>query len=1041
MRPIALVVGLLVLPALLLAWIGLRPSGESGVGAGAGSRTTLAGGSRAASDSKPGDLDRTAAAQEPLASQRSAQAPGPGPLSTAAAQPSGGEAAGTLRLRGTVLDEAGRPVAQARVLVAPGGEGWFIGPLDSESNARFGGKPPSEATTDQQGAFEFTNVSGGDLRLAVRKSGFAPYDASNLAVPSDAEHELEPIRLAASVFLSGRVVDHAGRPVPSARILRSSSASSNVVFLDDFAAPQGSLAATSAPDGSFEIDQLAAGPYRLRVVSDDHPTLLHNGVTQRPGERIAGLTLQLEEGRSLEGRVEGVPSGSLTGLQVRARPVNKDGVATDGEGLGFALDPQRGETRRADVAADGGFRLGGLRAGRKYQLSLRRAGTQAEFDPMGRSLALPLTAFAGERGVVLRWQADGVLTLQVIDAKTRKPVTLLAARASFPGPFEADFFDEQAKPHAEGKVRLENLRPKQPEERARLQLKAPGYHPYTQDQIAVVAGQELDLGTIALEPAPALRIEVVDARSQVGVAKAQVQLRKSKGPQSALLHEQSIEVSMDDGEIVVAGSAFGARTDEQGRAILNAFTEDPSVLSVSHGDFAPSQVELPPVGPDGRDVRIELTQGGGVRIRARTASGDPAAAVKIEHRPPFGPSAEFAAALHPGAQGGGRVTDSKGELTFSRLAAGTHRFRVAGPQSGGLLAAGEDGDALFAARLSLDGDQHGGAMPWSEVQVDPGAEVLLELRAPLLLGVAGTIREGGAALPGASLSVRRATSGATDPGQEFFAPPAVQGRTDGNGQYTLEGLSDGEWELTVRHKTRAMPTRHLFAIVSTDARVDLDLDVTVIEGRILDPAGKPVAGARVRAAQASQADGGNQMSMVFSMDSAGDGGMEVFQLPGSSDGRATSDAQGRYQLRGVASGVELEIRADAKGRQSARSKSFEVAPGQTKTGVDLELPEAGKIAVKVLASDGSPAKFAFVKANWVPPAGKSEEQSQEAPPQASGMAQGGQTTLDGLKPGRWKVEIQPLSVGTGGEDQPSAPEPQEAEVEAGKTAQLTFQLT
>ena len=87
--------------------------------------------------------------------------------------------------------------------------------------------------------------------------------------------------------------------------------------------------------------------------------------------------------------------------------------------------------------------------------------------------------------------------------------------------------DEDGRPRTffpDGLVRVGDLRPGSDDERIQLVVRATGYREFRRDDIALVAGQEIDLGPIHLEPVPVVRVTVLDAHTGAPVPGALVML-------------------------------------------------------------------------------------------------------------------------------------------------------------------------------------------------------------------------------------------------------------------------------------------------------------------------------------------------------------------------------------------------------------------------------------------------------------------------------------------------------------------------------------
>ncbi|MCZ6596359.1 MAG: carboxypeptidase-like regulatory domain-containing protein, partial [Planctomycetota bacterium] len=217
--------------------------------------------------------------------------------------------------------------------------------------------------------------------------------------------------------------------------------------------------------------------------------------------------------------------------------------------------------------------------------------------------------------------------------------------------------------------------------------------------------------------------------------------------------------------------------------------------------------------------------------------------------------------------------------------------------------------------------------------------------------------------------------------------------------------------------------------------LDVDLPVSVIEGRITDTEGDPLAGVRVSAQRATGDDGGGRrMRRLFAFANQ-DGDVQTMSDDMGED-FVTTDGDGRYSLRGVTPAVELVVSGRGDQVQTGESDPVTVGPDEVRGGVDLVLESGGSIEVEVLMPDGSPASFAMVRAEFQDKGQLDEDErgSESVQPKFE-FAQGGKTTLSGLHPGEWEVSINRAGPGAG-ED----PAPQRIEVEARRTIPTTFHL-
>lgn len=985
-------------------------------------------------------LDRpdALAATEPVAQERVAITAEPTPA-PAPEQPQGP------RLLGTVLDPSGQPVAGARVLAAASEGMGFEQPLDA------GGASPwrkvQETTTDAAGHFDVAGLHAGGVRIAVRAAGFAPHDAGNLLLPAGGAHTLEPISLQPSVVLSGRVVTEDGKGVEGAEIVRLAEHRQGFT-LGGPMAHAGALLATTAADGFFSIDQLASGSFSLKVAHEDHPDRVEAGKTYAVGERVDGLTIVMERGQQIHGRVLDVPAGSAQALFVSAVPHFGDEqgnytVTTMGGSDGaFAA-----ENRRAELKPDGSFILRGLREGLRYSIDARRENqAQAMGFVFSPSLSPRVVADAGERGVELTYQPEGAFLFQVVDSRTGEPVTdyVVEAGTGWMMALRGDN-GRVAEEHPEGRGRFGNLRPKTDDVAYKLRIKAVGYRAETLTGLAIRAGQEFDLGIISIEPVPLVRVVVTDRATGAAIRGARVTLAIAEeelgGPGGRFTMRQTMDIDLGSGDgdahpepqVVLGGDDTRvAVTDEDGLALLTSFPGERSVVSVGHRDFAAHRgTPFVPSTTSDEQVAVSLSLGGSVTVTLLTPSGDPLAGSRVDHRAPD--EDELMGTVFGGG-GGKNVTDSEGRVTFAHLAPGTHAFRPAGAQSS-FSFSGAGGDSSFRIRRS--GESEGPRDPsWEEVAVSEGSSAEVALTAPVRVSVEGRIFEAGLPLEGATVALLDERAAGRDPMMSMFGQQnGPEARTDAKGYYKVENVTSGEYTVRITHPDRHMPAEYPLVLGDEARFLDLDLTVSIVEGKVTDESGKPLEGVSVWP-ELVKDDGAAPRAMMVAVMVTDDGGGGENSVVSMSDGglggnRAVTDSNGNYSLRGIRDGLEVVIKAEGGAVKPGSSEVFTLAPGEHQQSVDLTLGAAGKLEIVAELASGKPASNMIVIAVWAGP----EEESQD---RKTGFMRSGSTTLDGLTPGPWSIEVRGVG-GLGGDEEVSIPE-QVVEVVAGETVTVTFEV-
>lgn len=951
--------------------------------------------------SAPEDVDRPAE-REATESTPSAAVSVPDP----AARVEGG-------LRGRLVDGRGKPIANARVLCdADGLEGY---PIDVEEEEAGAWLARQEARTDAEGRFALSSPSKSQARFGARAPGFAPHDR-NVALVNGAK-DLGEVVLQDSVILEGRVVDSAHRGVADAKLFRAREPGNGLLILGARAA--GALLATTDAQGRFRVDQLATGPWKLLVESEDHPDARHEGQAERPGQVLSGLEIVLEDGADIRGRVTGAPAELLGRLFVRASARPGGGVLAElGDSDGFLF----GAERRSKVAADGSFHLRGLKPGQSYRLVAR--DSKDEF--LGRSRSSTVQATAGDSSVVLPYRAETAVTFQVVDAVDGTPIEELTVSAGVG--FRIPDLDSAGRPlrkYPGGRVRYTNFQGRMaPDAPAELSVEASGYRTFVRSDLVLVDGQDVDLGVIRLERAPLVRVTVVDAKSGAPVAGAQVGMGEYEPPiEDGLRVERSVSIMVggDEGD-AGDGPAIGnsARTDKDGKAKLTSQPGKTIQLRVTHKGHAPflsAPIELPAAEDVVQEVR--LGPGGTVLVTVRDTKGAPLSGIDVEHR---GPGREMGFLMLSGAND--ERSDAQGVARFEHLMPGEHRFRAGEAGGNGTFLAG--GNMVRMASSVTGGAEEN---DWIKVVVVEGETRSLEVVAPERSSVTGRVTESGRPLSGARVEL--VSEAESDLHMPFFSG-APNGKSDSDGAYSVADVKVGRYRAEVTHAARAMTWSTTVEVRAGENELDFDLPVAILEGTVKGPDGKPLAGVRVQAERAPSADGGQRterrVMAVFATDD-GDGPEIAFGGNADASPSVVTDAEGRYRLRGVLADVELVVKAKAKDAQPGQSERVRVAADETKSNVDIALETGGAIEVTLTKPGGDPARGCMVRATF--------EGTGDVEPRHDLAGPKGRVELTGLKPGRWRLSVDIFAAPDG--NRPSIPE-QTVEVVAGRSAKARFEV-
>ncbi len=759
--------------------------------------------------------------------------------------------------------------------------------------------------------------------------------------------------------------------------------------------------AVTDENGRFRIDELAAGPWRLLVRHPEHPDHVEEGETALPGEVVSGLSIRLARGYAIEGRVQGIEEVEPGTLAVRAQPARAFGRNTHGIGIQIP--------RTSEVLADGRFRVGGLAEGEEVSLTV----VDARQGPFGTDRSRPVKARAGDRGVVLRLSPGISIRGRVIDARSGRPVEKFMVEVGTDWLRAQTRNGREVREHPDGRFEYSGVEVEDGD--VTVQISADGYRLLRRTGLRPRPDEVLDLGTLALEPAPLFPVRVVAAGTGEPVAHASVRLAEVGSAAEA----QGFELVgwSGPGE---EGEVRKARTDERGVAMVTAMPGRTARLLVRANGFVHYRSEpftVPAVTPAEPRV-VELLRGGTVVVRVVDREGVPVPGVAVEHREPQeGEEAELEHWIGPGRN---ERTGADGVVRFERLQPGVHRFRVA--RRGG-------GESPFGAVVLLVESEgaSSASQGWTDVAVVEGGRHELTLVAPPAARVHGLVTEAGRALPGALVELRPPADEEQQAPFRALNVPVASGRADGRGAFELAEVDVGTYRVLVHHGSRAMPWEAEVVLTEGDNELVLDLPVTAIEGRVVDDSGRPLEGASVRVVR--EQGGRVDSSVVFAME--GGAGIVSTIGPGGTE-PATTDEHGRFRLRGVLPNVPLTLRASREGGyQEASSETLEVAPGEVRGGVEIVLHRGGSLAVRVVDEAGEAVGECFVTATF---AGESDA---PVPGESGFTSDGEEVLLEGLRPGPWRLVGRTFGL-PGAEERES--EEIEVEVRAGERVPVTLRL-
>ena len=818
-------------------------------------------------------------------------------------------------LVGRLVDGAGQPIAGGKIMALTGWS-WMRTPLDMEDDgSNQSWTQMARAESDAAGRFQLGEpLKAGQLRFAARAEGFAPRYLEGLRLTEEHPQDLGDLVLDEGITLSGKIIGRGTNGIGGVAILQAieRGVAGQRVSVPGRGVPLG----VSAADGSFRVSGMAAGPWMLLLDSPGHQVEEVRGESPEPGES-SGHLFVLELGDRIAGRVEGLPAEQLARCRVEARVVDEERKRED-----VTLHPR---ARRAELGPGGTFDIAGLHPGVEHRLTLWEQTDEERYQRVG--VVPAVDAYPGARDVVLEAEQRSSLTLQAVDATTGQPIetfVIFAGVGSAERIRETILKDDEDKISAEhpgGRVTYEDLRPPANGGVAKVRLIAPGYREKLVENIELARGEEKDLGEVALESGPRLKVTVTGGPDREPVAGARVVAAGEDAADSLWWLRGNLDYDVRENWALRV-----AETDAAGVAWVSLLPSTRNQVVAGAEGFVACEPEEVPAGPaEGAGLELHLDAGGSVLVTVRDEAGQTLPGVTVQRQ-------DLAANQN---QGNGRgdpwggfqgeyVTGAEGTVVIGPLTAGAWSFRA-------------------QSQTGWGGDNQA-----QEVTVTDGVQATVTLSVPVRATISGVVTESRVPLSGAelSLSVKSAESqrnrGWVDLGGGGGGDLTATSNHDG--RYKIENVSCGEYVLRVSHPDRYMEETFEVTIIPDGMIYDVELPTAVLEGTVRYPDGRPIPKLRVdvRAKDGRSAARSGGGSTLVEDDSG--------QLQPDWEGsrrQLETDANGRYRVEGVATGVELTVSTSGAFSTRGVVTGIELAPDEVRSGVDLEVEPAGRITLRL----------------------------------------------------------------------------------------------
>jgi protocatechuate 3,4-dioxygenase beta subunit len=859
---------------------------------------------------------------------------------------------------GKIVDEKGTGVAGARVSISAN---WNLRTLRTRglagAAAAFMGRG---APSGPDGTFRLKNVTPGqNLEIEVIQTGYATARHAGVTLkPGDAVSGLS-IVLKKGLAARGTILDAQGQPVAGAEMrvaLREGGLRGARVQLRAVGMDREKPDAVSAANGNFTLGGLSVGQYQLTVSKEGFAQKSVPSLEVKADVENVWSPITLSPGIALGGTVQNSAGQAIPGALI------------------LVVEPG-GVTRPTSTSTgpDGKFRLDGLTADHPLMLNVSADG----YGPAQRDVTPPAS------DVYITLKSSAIIRGRVEDTDAKTPIVdftvgTRGGGGGGPGRFLAVIggggpVGDKAFHAEDGSFELDNV----PAGKWTVHATASGYRPADIAGVDVGEGATRDGVVLSLKRGGSLVGRVLDPQLGTGVANANVSYQGSSS-------------SAGGGGGAFARLGIGgdsnttATTDADGHFAFDGTPDGKVMVTASHPDYldVTQEVDL------SKQTSVDLMLGTGGSISGTVVAADgrtPIPGAQVSLNPEGDTQFGFA--------NNSARSDGSGNFIFDHLQAG--RFRVIAQSSDGrttnqevVLAnsqrmtgvllqmavgtllqgtvSGLPAGRLGGVRVTASAPNYNDSATTDDsgkytLQNVPSGAVRLNATTSNVSGrstaVNVDIPDGATqftadiVFQGASRLSGRVSRGATALSGVMVnaipvAPAAntgagrVSGQTDDNGQYDLEGLSDGDY--TVALFGQSVSYRKTFT-VSGDTPGDIQLPTIQVTGMVTEAgSGEPLDSATVQLqAQASGAP------------TAGFGGMKSGS--GDSTGHYFIDDvdPGTYQVIARRDGYQAQTQTLTVGSDSPtlnfglqRGEGISIRVGDGLTG----LPLTGVIASAVDAS-------------------------------------------------------------------------------------------
>jgi len=213
-------------------------------------------------------------------------------------------------IAGTVVDEAGRPVESFTVSAQS---------ARPERGSIIRGPGPREPVTAADGRFQLDRVAAGTWVLTVEAPDLAPVTVSDIKVTARATSDVGQVRLNRGGTLRGSVVDSDDKPIPAAQVTARGGGNERIFYGDR-------LVTSTDIEGTFDLKGVPSGTVQAEATHPQYAKGGVSGIDVDPAKGPAQTRIVLSRGGRIEGWARKRDRSAIPGAQVQLLPAERGGM-------------------------------------------------------------------------------------------------------------------------------------------------------------------------------------------------------------------------------------------------------------------------------------------------------------------------------------------------------------------------------------------------------------------------------------------------------------------------------------------------------------------------------------------------------------------------------------------------------------------------------------------------------------------------------------------------------------------------------------------